>query len=147
MPEILARQTKLRVYQASDGERLQNNVVYVAPPNVHMLVEGDRIILRETPKVHFLRPSGDLLFQSLASNYKRNAIAVVLSGTGADGSAGVVQIKEQGGTVIIQDEATSAFFGMPSAAIATGCADYVVPLDRISATLNSLVDEGSYEPE
>ena len=86
-----------------------------------------------------MRPSADLMFESVAGSYGRAAIAVVLTGTGADGSLGVKAIKTKGGTVIAQDEATSEFFGMPGAAIETGCVDYVVPLREIAPLVVRLV--------
>lgn len=141
MAEILARHCNLNVRQACEGDELIDGSVLVAPPDRHMVVLDKKIALQASPMVHFLRPSGDLLFRSLASSYNQNAIAVVLSGTGTDGASGVTEVKRRGGTVIIQSEATCAFFGMPAAAIATGCADYIVPLEEISDKLISLIDE------
>jgi two-component system chemotaxis response regulator CheB len=92
--------------------------------------------------VRFLRPSADLLFESLAQTYRKRAIAVVLTGAGKDGAAGVVAVKRMGGVVIAQDRGTSEFFGMPGAAIESGCADYVLPLDEIPARLDVLVKTG-----
>ena len=86
-----------------------------------------------------MRPCADLLFESVALNYKERAIAVVLTGTGKDGSIGVGYIKKMGGTVIVQDKKTAEFFGMPSAAIHTGNVDFILPLDEISSTLMTLV--------
>jgi two-component system chemotaxis response regulator CheB len=80
--------------------------------------------------VHFVRPSADLLFESVAASYKERAIAVVLTGTGSDGAMGVKAIKKMGGTVIAQDEMSADFFGMPSASIQTGDVDFVLPSMR-----------------
>ena len=92
--------------------------------------------------VHFVRPSADLLFESVAASYKERAIAVVLSGTGSDGSMGVKAIKKMGGTVIVQDEKSSEFFGMPFAALQTGSVDFILPLDEIPSALLTLVSTG-----
>jgi two-component system chemotaxis response regulator CheB len=92
--------------------------------------------------VHFVRPSADLLFESVAASYKERAIAVVLSGTGSDGSTGVKAIKKMGGTVIVQDEKSSQFFGMPGAALQTGSVDFILPLDEIPSALLTLVSTG-----
>ncbi len=136
MVDIVARKTALRVKQAQENDFLEAGTVYIAPPNYHLLVNLDKTLsLTQTPLVHFLRPSADLLFDSVAAAYKDRAIAVVLSGTGSDGATGVRAIHKMGGTVIAQDKATSEFFGMPSAAIETGAVDFVLPLPQISTTL------------
>jgi two-component system, chemotaxis family, protein-glutamate methylesterase/glutaminase len=140
MVDILKRRTKLAVKQAEQDEVLQPSTVYIAPPNNHLLVNGGGALsLTKTELVHFVRPSADLLFESLAAGYKERAIAVVLTGTGSDGSMGVRAIKKMGGTVIAQDE-TAEFFGMPSAAIATGDVDFVLPLKDIPGALRMLVE-------
>jgi len=97
------------------------------------------VSLTQTELVNFVRPSADLLFESVAAAYGERAIAVVLTGAGKDGSMGVTAIKKRGGTVIVQDEATSEFFGMPSAAIRTGTVDFVLSLDEIPAALITLL--------
>ena len=138
--DIMNRRTCLLVKQAEAGESLSRGSVYIAPPNRHLLVNGDRTLsLTETELVHFVRPSADLLFDSIAASHKTRAIAVVLSGSGSDGGMGVRAIKQMGGIVIAQDEGTSEFFGMPGTAIATGCVDLTLPLPEIAATLVSLV--------
>ena len=140
MADILSRRTSLRVKEASDGEFLQVGAVYIAPPNYHLLVNSDRSLsLTSTELVHFVRPSADLLFESVAASFKDRAIAVVLSGSGSDGAMGVKAIKKMGGTVVIQDEKTSDFFGMPGAAMTTGCVDFVLPLAEIAPALVRLV--------
>ena len=140
MAEIMNRQTRLPVKQAEDGERISPGAVYIAPPDRHLLVNGDHTLsLTQTELVHFVRPSADLLFDSVAFSYKDRAIAVVLSGSGRDGVMGVQAIKKMGGTVIAQDEQTAEFFGMPSAAIDSGSVDFTLPLDEISSALVTLV--------
>ena len=95
--------------------------------------------LSQTQLVHFVRPSADLLFESVAASYRERALAVVLTGTGIDGTMGVQAIKKMGGTVIAQDEPSSDFFGMPGAAIQTGSVDFILPLTAIAPTLVGLV--------
>lgn len=140
MADILSKRTALSVKQAQEGDLLVPGTAYIAPPNRHLLVHSDgRLSLSQTELVHFVRPSADLLFESTAASYREHAIAVVLSGTGSDGSMGVQAIKKMGGTVIAQDEKTSQFYGMPAAAVQTGCVDFILPLDEIPSALLSLV--------
>ena len=139
MAEILAKHTELSVSEACEGERLKAGHVYVAPPNRHLLVNADRTIsLTQTELVHFVRPSADLLFESVAASFRERAIAVVLSGSGEDGAMGVTAVKKRGGTVIVQDAKSSEFSGMPRAAEKTGAADFVLDLDEIAPALQTL---------
>jgi two-component system, chemotaxis family, protein-glutamate methylesterase/glutaminase len=143
MADILARRTGLEVKEAKEGDSLRAGTVYIAPPNKHLLVNHDgTLVLTQTELVHFVRPSADLLFESVAASFKDRAIGVVLSGTGSDGAMGVQAIKKMGGTVIAQDKSSSEFFGMPSAAIGTGLVDFVLPLNEIASALVSLVTAG-----
>jgi two-component system, chemotaxis family, protein-glutamate methylesterase/glutaminase len=143
MAEILSRRTVLRVRQAQDGDSLARGIVHIAPPDRHLLVNSDgSFSLTQTELVHFVRPSADLLFESVAASYRERAIAVVLTGSGSDGDMGVRAIKKMGGVVIAQDRASSEFFGMPQAAIDTGSVDLVLALDKIAAALLSLVAGG-----
>jgi two-component system, chemotaxis family, protein-glutamate methylesterase/glutaminase len=140
MAEILSHSTPLRVKQAEDGERIVAGCVYTGPSDHHFLVKPDGTIsLTHTDLVHFVRPSADLLFESVAAGYGSRAIAVVATGSGFDGATGVQAIKNSGGKVIVQDEVSSEFFGMPGAAIDTGDADLILPLTEIGPALNRLV--------
>jgi two-component system chemotaxis response regulator CheB len=140
LAKILGRRTGLPVKEAEDGDRLRPGVVYIAPPNKHLLVNQDETVsLTHTELVHFVRPSADLMFESVAAAYRDRAIAVVLTGSGQDGAMGIEAIKKMGGRVIAQDEATSQFFGMPAAAIQSGKVDLVLSLDLIAPTLIKLV--------
>jgi len=143
MAEILARNTALRVKQAEEGESMQPATVYIAPPDRHLLVNSDgSLALSQSELVHFVRPSADLLFESVAASHKEHAIAVVLTGTGSDGSMGVQAIKKMGGTVICQDVDTAEFSGMPLAAMQSKCVDFSLPLEEIAAALVTLVMKG-----
>lgn len=140
MAEILSRQTPLKVKQAQEGDYLAPATVYIAPPDRHLLVNSDGTLsLTKSELVHFLRPSADLLFESVAASYKDRAIAVVLTGTGSDGAMGIQAIKKMGGIAIAQDKTTAKFFGMPFAAIQTGDVDFILPVHEISAILVTLV--------
>lgn len=140
MPQVIGRQSRLPVRHAEEGINLEVDHVYLAPPNQHLLINHKgSLALTDTELVNFVRPSADLLFESVAAAYGERAIAVVLTGSGHDGAMGVTAIKQRGGTVIAQDEATSEFFGMPSAAITTGAVDFVLPLNDIAPKLVALL--------
>jgi two-component system chemotaxis response regulator CheB len=140
MPQIIGRRSRMPVHQAAEGMVLEPGHIYLAPPDRHLLVNRDGTAsLTQTELVNFVRPSADLLFESVAASHGDKAIAVVLTGTGHDGSMGVTAIKKRNGTVIAQDEGSSEFFGMPSAAIKTGTVDFVLPLDEIAPALQTLL--------
>ena len=140
MAEILERQTRLRVRQVRAGDCLEPGSLYTAMPDWHMVIDDDMVLrLNQAAPVHYVRPSADPLFESVARACRERALAVILSGTGSDGNMGVLAIKRAGGTVIVQDPASAAFGGMPNAAIQTGSADFVLPLDEIAPALVRLV--------
>jgi len=136
--DILARNCALPVSAARHGAALRAGTVAVVPPGKHALVTtGSRLALISTDHTPPYRPSADLLLTSLALVAARRTIAVILSGAGNDGATGTVH--DFGGTVIAADEASSAYFAMPEAAISRDDAvDYVLPADDIPALLVSL---------
>ncbi len=139
MAQILGRRTSLKVREAVEGDRPMPGEVLIAPPDRHLLLNLDgSVSLSQSEMVHFLRPSADLLFESVAASRRDRVIAVVLSGSGSDGAMGVRAVKKMGGTVIVQDEKSAEFAGMPSAAVQTGAADFILPLEEIPSALVSL---------
>ena len=139
--EVMNRRTELNVKLAEDHERTVPGTVYVAPPDRHLLVRpGGLLALTDSELVHFVRPSADLLFESVAGAYGAQAVACVLTGTGRDGAMGVDAVKSRGGTVIVQDPETAEFRGMPAAAVGTGTVDFVLPLEEIAAVISGLVE-------
>jgi two-component system chemotaxis response regulator CheB len=144
---VLARGCSLPVRAAVDGEAIAPGVVTVCPTGVHLAVtRGPRLWLTREGPLHFVRPSADRLLASLADTCGRSTIAVILSGSGTDGAAGVRAVKSAGGTVIVEDRTTAQFFGMPEAAIKTGVADMVLPIHEISRALVTLTIETCHEP-
>ena len=140
LAEILGKRTALQVKQVSQGDALEPGCVYIAPPDNHVLVNAEGTLsLSHSELVHFVRPSADLLFESVAGAFKDRVVAVVLTGTGSDGSMGVKAVKAVNGTVIVQDPADSEFAGMPQAAIETGQVDFVLPAPEIAPALVTLV--------
>ncbi len=138
MADLLLHKTAMMVRQARDGEPICDGVVYVAPPDWHLLSEPNNVRLLRTPAVRYHRPSVDLLFESVAVSHGRHAIAVVLSGSGNDGALGIRAIKMAGGRTIVEDPGKAEFSSMPYAAIATGCVDTVLPLNEIGRALVDL---------
>ena len=144
MAEILSRRTEMRVLQVQGGEHIAAGTVFLAPPNQHLLVGTDGVLsLTGTIRVQYSRPSADVLFVSLAESWGVGAIAVVLTGTGKDGAQGARAVKDHGGMVIAQNEASAEFFGMPGAAIQTGATDLVLPLRSIAPVLLRLTAGGT----
>jgi two-component system chemotaxis response regulator CheB len=143
LAQLLQHQTKLRVKDAENGEEIHPGIVYVAPPGIHLVVDArGRFGLVDGVKVKHTRPSGDVLFASAAEAFGSRVIALVLTGGDGDGSTGISVVKEHGGTVVSQDEASAVASSMPQSAIATGDVDYVLPLAYIASALDELVDHG-----
>lgn len=143
---LLERKTAKQVKQAQHGEPILPGLVYIAPPDEHLLVGPGKIQLAHSQLVHFSRPSIDLLFESVAGMYGSRSIGVILSGSNRDGAVGIRTIKEAGGTTLAQDPSTSDFKTMPQAAISTGCVDFVVAIAGMAAVLKDLCDGRQVHP-
>lgn len=140
MADILARRTSMRVVEATDGDKIERGTVYIAPPGSHMLVAQGLIHLTQSERVHFVRPSVDVLFESVAAAYGARVVGVILTGSQNDGALGVCAIKDNGGYIIVQSPADAEHDGMPCAAIATGMADVVLELDEIGPEIIRLLE-------
>jgi len=136
----------LRVKEAQSGDVLEAGRVLICPGNRHMTVKrlamGDVVALNEDVAVNGHRPSVDVLFHSLAQEFGRSCIAVLMTGMGDDGAQGLGAIKKAGGMTIAQSEESCVVFGMPKAAIERGYATRVVALDVLSSTLQALCGRG-----
>ncbi|MCR4419869.1 MAG: CheB methylesterase domain-containing protein [Clostridia bacterium] len=135
---------ELPVREAVDGEPVLPGQVLVAPAGRQTWVvrsEGDvKVRVGEAgPVPGAFRPSADVLFYSLAEAYGQEVLAVVLTGMGKDGLKGLARVKEKGGLILAQDEASSVVFGMPRVAIEAGLADLVMGLEEMAAAIVSLV--------
>lgn len=143
LAEILDRRTTLTVREARAGDCLSDGLVFIAPPDHHLLVtQGGILSLSSSARVRFSRPSADVLFASVAALYGAQAVGVVLTGGDGDGSAGIQAIKGQGGDTIAQNTATSQHPSMPRNAVATGDVDSVLALSDIGPALVHLVSHG-----
>jgi two-component system, chemotaxis family, protein-glutamate methylesterase/glutaminase len=135
MLPFIQRQCVLPVKEVEDKDLIEPGHVYVGPPDYHLLLEDGCFSLSTDDLVNFARPSIDALFESAAEWKKRDAIAVVLSGGGFDGAAGVKKIEGKGGTVIVQDPKTAEGPWMPTAAINASTAPVILPLTLIAPEL------------
>jgi two-component system, chemotaxis family, CheB/CheR fusion protein len=135
LADLLQRHTAMQVFQVKDGVRVQPNNVYVVPPNRDMALFHGTLILTETESHGGLRLPIDFLFRSLAEDQGQQAIGIILSGTGTDGTLGLKAIHGESGMVMVQNPESAKFDGMPRSAIATGVADYVLPPEAMPAQL------------
>jgi two-component system CheB/CheR fusion protein len=126
MPELIQKSTKMKILKAEDGMKIEPNNVYVAPANRNLAILHSVIQLIEPPETHGFRLPIDFFFKSLSSDFGEKAICIILSGMASDGTAGLKAIKSELGMVMVQDPKSAKFDGMPTSAIKTGLADYVL---------------------
>lgn len=136
LAELLGRHCAIAVEEVEDKAALTPRTVHVAPAGYHLLLEADRSFsLSVDPKVCGVRPSVDVLFESVADVLPGRAIGVVLTGSNQDGARGLKAIRESGGLGIVEDPVSAFAAAMPSAAITVAGADHIMPLDGIGALL------------
>jgi two-component system, chemotaxis family, CheB/CheR fusion protein len=138
MVELLSRTTRLPVLQATDGVRVQRDVVYVLPPDSDMSISDGvlHLVKREASRGHHMPI--DSFFSSLADDQASNAIGVILSGTANDGTVGLSAIKSRGGITFAQNLESAKYDGMPNSAVRAGVVDHVLPPERIARELTQL---------
>lgn len=137
MDELLAKHTSLPIHTAEDGMAIEQGHIYLIPRKANMTVFNGRLFLSEQQAG--LNLPIDIFMKSLADDYGEQAIGVVLSGTGSDGTRGVRTIKEAGGLVLVQDEDSAKFDVMPKSAITTGIVDFVLPPGKMPAEIERFV--------
>ena len=138
--QLLSRETALPVEQISDGMAIRPNTIAIALANANLVVDDGLLRLTEPEDRPIPKPSVDAFFRSLADEFGDHAVAVVLSGTGSDGSHGIRSIKAAGGFTLAQAPETAKYDGMPRAAMETGCVDLVMPPDRITGELQRIAE-------
>jgi two-component system chemotaxis response regulator CheB len=130
---------QMSVKQAEDGDLIQPGHAYIAPGDQHLMVVRDgaryRCRVSDDAPVNHHRPSVDVMFHSVAENVGRNAVGVILTGMGADGSRGLKEMRARGAHTLAQDEKTSVVWGMPGASVAIDAVDRVLPIDEIADAL------------
>jgi two-component system chemotaxis response regulator CheB len=135
----LAERTALKVRLAKAGDALTRGEVLVAPVGKHLRLRGSDVALDDGPRVLNQKPSVDVLFRTASESHGTRTLGVLLTGMGRDGAEGCREIVRRGGRTLVQDEATSAIFGMPRAAIEMQGATEVLALDQIGRRLQGLV--------
>ncbi|MCL7487697.1 MAG: PAS domain-containing protein [Desulfobulbaceae bacterium] len=159
MPELIRKRTRMEVLQIKDGMRVQPDTVYVVPPNQDLSILNGVLQLMEQRKPRGVNLPIDGFFQALARDQGPNATAIIFSGTGADGTLGIKAIKGEAGMVMVQDEGSAKYDGMPRSAIATGLADYILPpaempgqllkylRHKVQATTATILADGEKVPD
>ncbi len=135
MAELLSRHTEMRVLEAEDGMPVMPNCIYVIPSKKIMTISKGKLQLDEKLKTKLPNNAIDVFFTSLAEDAGKNAIGIVLSGTGTDGTKGIEAIKNNAGVVLVQDPLSAAFDGMPNSAVASGFADLIIPPEMMGEEL------------
>lgn len=141
LAEVLARETKMQVIPAEDGQRVLPNHVYVIPPAKHLVTVDGHLSLTDLDPEAGRRVAVDLFFRSLADHHGPRAAAIVMSGADGDGAIGVKRIKERGGLTIAQDPDEAEHGSMPRTAIDTGMIDWVLTVDEMPARLLSYLEQ------
>lgn len=148
LAHILGTHTSMPVVQVEDGMRLAANSVYVIAPDSNLKVSDGQMHLSKPTKPRGQRHPVDVLFSSLAADQRERAIAIVLSGTGSNGTEGLRDIRAEGGMSIVQTPETAKFYGMPRSAISAGVADHVLDIDKMPDTLLAFISHDYVaEPE
>jgi two-component system CheB/CheR fusion protein len=135
LPEILGRASPVPVLAAADGMRIAPDTAYVIPPGALMTVTDGHLRVVQRERARGVHTVIDAFLESLSQVHESDAVGVILSGAGSDGSRGIVAIKERGGITIAQDPHSAQFSSMPDCAIATGCIDFVLPPEEIAEQL------------
>jgi two-component system chemotaxis response regulator CheB len=139
------------VREAKNGDAVRPGLALVAPGGFHIVLEwrghGYEVRLNEGPRIHYQRPAVDVLFGSaVKAGAGPHALAVLLTGMGADGAASMLELKQAGARTFAQDEASCVVFGMPREAIRLGAAEVVLPLDQMAPRIERYADEVALRP-
>lgn len=138
LPQMLARSGNIPVKHPEDGEKIEAGHAYIAPPDLHMLVEKDRILIKRGPKENLFRPSVDALFRSAGYMYGPRVVGVVLSGYLNDGTSGLWTIKRLGGVAVVQDPKESLYRDMPANVLEYVKVDHILRVSEMGDLLVEL---------
>lgn len=142
MAELLERDTRMKVHRVENEMLVEPNAIYLIPPKMEMIVSNGKLLLTEKAKDGTISHPIDHFFNSLATERGPFGVAVILSGTGSDGSRGIRSVHEAGGLVFVQDEQSAKFDGMPMNAQSTGVVDVVLPPSSIAEAITSYIKNG-----
>ncbi|MFD1139545.1 chemotaxis protein CheB [Larkinella insperata] len=145
LPKILAHVCKLPVSHPVDGELVQSGHIYVAPPDHHLLIEYDQVIVKKGPKENRFRPSIDALFRSAAYRYGPRVIGVVLTGLLDDGTSGLWTVKRLGGLGVIQSPDDAMYASMPQSVLEYVDVDHIAPVSELAELLVELTKQTAPE--
>lgn len=136
LEDILQEKCKMKLKQADEKEKIKDGVIYIAPPDYHLLIENDfTFSLSSDARVKYSRPSIDLLFESASYVYRERLVGIILTGANNDGSDGIIRISKYGGETVAQNPEEAEFPFMPKAAIETGCVKHIFSLADIQKYL------------
>lgn len=139
LSDLLKIKSGLKVVEAEEKDKLLPGVIYLAPPDYHLLIENEYTIsLDFSEKFNYSRPSIDITFISASEVYKENTTALLLSGANADGVQGLISIKEKNGTTLVQEPTTAEVKYMPTQAISNAKIDYILKPEEIADYINQL---------
>lgn len=137
--DLLASKTKLSVKELQEKEEISAGIIYIAPPNYHLLIENNKTFsLDASEKINFSRPSIDVAFESAAEIYGDQLVGLLLSGANSDGTAGLQKIKQNGGKAVVQNPKTSVVSIMPESALENVLVDAVLNAEEIASYINEL---------
>ncbi|WP_233524407.1 chemotaxis protein CheB [Mucilaginibacter conchicola] len=144
--ELVSKHTHMKVYEAENNMTLQRDCVYIIPNKKLMTIKGHKLRLADKVADKAPNTAIDHFLFTLAKDKRDKAIAIILSGTGTDGTKGIEAIKECGGMVIVQEPSTAKFDGMPNSAITSGNADFILPPDAMHAEVHNYVNQNHKPP-
>ncbi|TAF63382.1 MAG: PAS domain S-box protein [Cytophagales bacterium] len=145
--QILSKESVFPVVEAENNQPIQAGYVYITPPDSDIQINTGTIVLSKPKTQQGPKPSADILLASLAKNYGKNAIGIILSGTGSDGAIGMTEVKKQGGHALIQNPDTAKYDGMPIASLQTGLIDYSLPPAKIGQKITEIILQDAQQEE
>jgi two-component system CheB/CheR fusion protein len=147
LPELIQHKTKMKVRQVTDNMKVAANQVYIIPPDKELSIFNGTLQLLQRKRSDGTHRPIDAFFRSLAEDSGNKAIGIILSGAGTDGTLGIKAIKSESGLIIVQDQDSAKFAGMPSNAAATGLADHILPPEKMPEKLMRYIQHYSKREE